>query len=189
MADRGSISANHKDHVHASFNPEAGSGTLPDGAAPQPAGCENAVSQPALPAVPGEWVSPGAGPLTSPYGSRKHPITGVYKLHSGTDLAGGGCNAPIYAAKSGVVISAGKASGYGHLITIDHGGGVQSRYAHMYAAGIMVTPGQQVASGQQIARVGSDGYSTGCHIHFEIKINGSFTDPYTYLAAQSLTLR
>lgn len=188
MADRGSISANHKDHVHASFNPEAGTGSLSNGAAPLPPECGPGSAQPPLPGVPGAWVSPAAGPITSSYGTRKHPITGIVKLHSGTDLGGGGCDAPIYAAKAGVVVSADKASGYGHLITIDHGDGVQSRYAHMYASGIMVAPGQQIASGQQIGRVGSDGYSTGCHLHFEIKINGSFTDPYTYLAAQSLTL-
>ena len=188
MSDRGSASANHLDHVHISFNAEPGTAPLPEGGLPDECSNSLVVDGQAAAGVAGAWVAPGPGPITSQYGTRKHPITGVVKLHSGTDLNAGGCNAPIKAAKAGTVIGAGPSAGYGHLITIDHGGGVLSRYAHMYGSGVLVKTGQQVASGQQIGLVGSDGYSTGCHLHFEIKINGSFTNPYTYLIGQSLTL-
>lgn len=190
MSDRGSAAANHLDHVHISFNAEPGTAPLPASGASlsDECGTNLTINGQAAAGMAGSWVAPGPGPITSSYGTRKHPTTGVTKLHSGTDLAGGGCDAPIAAAKAGTVIAAGPSGGYGNLITIDHGDGVISRYAHMYSSGILVKTGQQVASGQTIARVGSAGYSTGCHIHFEIKVNGSFTNPYTYLQNHSLTL-
>lgn len=190
MSDRGSPSANHLDHVHISFEAEPGTAPLPEGGVPIPEGCGDTVviDGQAAAATRGQWVQPAPGPITSRYGNRKHPTTGVYKLHSGTDLAGGGCDAPIKAAKAGTVVGAGPAAGYGNLITIDHGGRVVTRYAHMYGSGILVKTGQHVDSGQMIGRIGSSGYSTGCHLHFEIKIGGSFTNPQTYLAGYSLTI-
>ncbi len=133
------------------------------------------------------WTKPAVGPVTSNYGMRRHPITGAYKLHSGTDI-GAPCEGAIYAAADGVVVKAGAASGYGNLITIDHGGALTSRYAHMYANGVLVRVGDAVTAGQQIARVGSTGYSTGCHLHYEVRIGEQFTDPAPFMAERDAPL-
>jgi murein DD-endopeptidase MepM/ murein hydrolase activator NlpD len=144
----------------------------------------------ALPGIPvpaGAWTKPAIGPVTSPYGYRQNPTGSGGQGHNGTDI-GAGCNQPIYAASAGVVIRAGQASGYGNLIAIDHGGGVVTRYAHMYDDGVLVAVGQTVTGGQQIARVGSNGDSTGCHLHFEVLIGGAFTDPSPFLASVGVAL-
>jgi murein DD-endopeptidase MepM/ murein hydrolase activator NlpD len=133
------------------------------------------------------WTRPAVGPVTSKYGMRVHPITGEYKLHSGTDL-GAACDSPIYAAAPGVVVQAGAAGGYGNLITIDHGSGVVSRYGHMYNNGVLAHVGDQVNAGRQIARVGSNGYATGCHLHFEIRLNNTFTDPVPWMSQHGAPL-
>ena len=133
------------------------------------------------------WTKPAVAPITSPYGMRMHPVYHVMRLHAGTDL-GAPCRAPIMDAHDGVVVGAGPASGYGNLITVDHGGGVVTRYAHMFNDGVLVRVGQQVAAGQQIARVGSNGVGTACHLHFEVRINGAFTDPAPFMAARGAPL-
>ena len=119
---------------------------------------------------------------------RVNPVTGVYRLHSGTDLQSGGCNGPIWAAQAGVVTKRGFDSGGNGTITIDHGGGVQTSYLHMYDSGMLVDVGDQVNAGQQIARVGSSGNSTGCHLHFMVIVNGSPVDPVPFMAAVGVTL-
>ena len=133
------------------------------------------------------WTKPAVAPITSPYGMRMHPVYHVMRLHAGTDL-GAPCRAPIMDAHDGVVVGAGPASGYGNLITIDHGGGIVTRYAHMFNDGVLVRVGQQVAAGQQIARVGSNGVGTACHLHYEVRINGAFTDPAPFMAARGAPL-
>lgn len=139
------------------------------------------------------WASPGAGPVVSRFGMRANPgkvNPGQYRLHAGTDLAGGGCDGPIYAVADGVVIDASlhaRVGGVG-VIAVDHGAGVTTRCLHMYASGILVRVGQQVTAGQQIGRVGSSGNSTGCHLHFETLVNGSPTDPEPYMATVGITL-
>jgi len=168
MADRGSPTQNHMDHVHLSLDADA-AGTMPTSA------CQAKLNQSTT-----GWTRPSDGPLGSPYGWRIHPIYGTRKFHYGQDM-GPGCNAPIWAANGGTVITAGAASGFGHLIEIDHGGGVVTRYGHMYADGVLVRVGDQVTSGQQIARIGSDGLSTGCHLHFEVRVNGVNVDPMEFL--------
>lgn len=185
MADRGSISANHLDHVHLSFNPTPGTGT-PAHMLTQ--ACPNADTGAAAGVVgAGGWAAPARSMLIgSRYGMRRHPITGVYKLHSGDDIPGGGCGAPIYAAATGTVTGVEPNRAYGMLVTIDHGSGIQTRYAHMYSSGVLVRRGDSVAAGQQIARIGSNGYSTGCHLHFEVKINGTFIQPSTFLAERGI---
>lgn len=145
------------------------------------------------PTIPGGvnpqgWASPGAGPITSPYGMRIHPITGVPRLHAGTDLAGGGCDGPIWAAQAGTVSFRGFDSGGNGVIAIDHGGGVTTRYLHMYDSGMLVGVGDKIIAGQQIARVGSSGGSTGCHLHFEVQVNGENVDPEPYMAAVGIIL-
>ncbi|NTW40842.1 MAG: M23 family metallopeptidase, partial [Cellulomonadaceae bacterium] len=143
--------------------------------------------------VPGQvsatgWAVPGAGPITSVYGMRFHPIDKVWRLHSGTDLNGGGCDGPIWAAQDGVVTFTGFDTAGNGTITIDHGGGVQTSYLHEYASGILVHEGQTITAGQQIGRVGSSGQSTGCHLHFTVLINGSPTDPVPFMHDVGITL-
>ncbi len=126
------------------------------------------------------WPVPG-GRLTSGYGPRTHPIFGSQRFHHGIDISRG--DGVIVAAGDGTVVRAdyGWNGGYGNLVVIDHGDGVTTLYAHILAGGIHVSRGQQVTRGQEIALVGSTGYSTGPHLHFEVRINGASTDPMQYL--------
>ncbi|MBV9737730.1 MAG: M23 family metallopeptidase, partial [Candidatus Eremiobacteraeota bacterium] len=123
-----------------------------------------------------QW--PVRGPITSPFGWRIHPISGVRSFHEGLDI-GVASGTPIGAAEAGRVIYAGWYGGYGNYISIDHGGGVSTGYAHCSA--IYVSVGQDVRQGQTIGAVGSTGYSTGPHLHFEVRINGKPVDPLTRL--------
>lgn len=126
------------------------------------------------------WARPSSGHISSNYGPRVAPKKGASTLHAGVDLAPG-CNAPIYAASAGRVVFAGAAGGYGNYIKINHPDGSQTAYAHIVSGGILVGSGQYVNAGQQIARVGTTGTSTGCHLHFELRVGGSTTNPVTYL--------
>ncbi|MBV8689956.1 MAG: peptidoglycan DD-metalloendopeptidase family protein [Candidatus Eremiobacteraeota bacterium] len=123
-----------------------------------------------------QW--PVHGPITSPFGWRIHPIAGVRSFHEGIDI-GASSGTPIAAAESGRVIYAGWYGGYGNYISIDHGGGVSTGYGHCSA--IYVSVGQDVSRGQAIGAVGSTGYSTGPHLHFEVRINGKPVDPLSRL--------
>lgn len=118
--------------------------------------------------------------LSSNYGTRVHPITGKIKKHTGVDLA-----APqgtdIHAAAGGVVIVAEWWSGYGNTVIIDHGNNVWTLYGHIRQGGISVEKGQTIKKGEKIAEVGSTGNSTGPHLHFEVRINGTPVDPMPYL--------
>ena len=90
------------------------------------------------------------------------------------------CGTPTYAAKGGTVIVAGMNNGgYGNLVVIDHGGGFSTAYAHHQS--LTVSVGQTVSQGQQVGLEGSTGYSTGCHLHFETRVNGSVQNPRNYL--------
>ncbi len=124
------------------------------------------------------WPVPGHTKLTSLYGMRVHPITGAYKLHTGIDIS-----APLgtsfIAAANGIVTKATYNTAYGNMVIIDHGGGVQTLYAH--GDQILVQLGQTVSAGTEVLKVGSTGYSTGPHAHFEIRINGQTVNPLNYL--------
>ncbi len=124
------------------------------------------------------WPVPGYTRLTSLYGMRVHPITGAYKLHTGIDIS-----APLgtsfIAAANGIVTKATYNTAYGNMVIIDHGGGVQTLYAH--GDQILVQLGQTVSAGTEVLKVGSTGYSTGPHAHFEIRINGQTVNPLNYL--------
>ncbi|WP_025729516.1 murein hydrolase activator EnvC family protein [Atopobacter phocae] len=122
-------------------------------------------------------IYPAQGVLTSPFGYRIHPITGASDFHLGIDLAGGG---PIIAAQSGTVTAATFNPSYGNMIIIDHGNGLSTLYAHLQP-GLFVSVGQSVAQGQQIGIMGTTGDSTGVHLHFEVRVNGSQVDPLGYL--------
>lgn len=125
------------------------------------------------------WPIPGYYTVTSPFGYRTHPTTGVYKLHTGVDIAGSKISGkPILAANSGKVIKAGYNRGYGNYVVIDHGGGFSTLYGH--ASKLAVSAGQSVTRGDTIAYVGTSGYSTGYHLHFEIIENGEYKNPLSY---------
>ena len=121
---------------------------------------------------------PTAGPIVSGFGYRTHPVYGTTRFHSGVDIDGA-CGQPIWAAESGEVISAGSNGGYGNVTVIDHGDGLSTLYAHQSSIGVGV--GTQVSRGHQIGSVGTTGLSTGCHLHFEVRINGEPVDPVPYL--------
>jgi len=126
----------------------------------------------------GGMVWPAAGRQTSPFGYRFHPILKQRKLHAGMDI-GAPTGTTVKAATSGVVIIAGYTRGYGNRIVIDHGGGISTLYGHL--SRISVSEGQKVARGKKIGAVGSTGLSTGPHLHFEVRKNGTPVNPRNYL--------
>ena len=126
----------------------------------------------------GALVWPAAGPITSPFGWRTHPIFGTQRYHSGIDI-GADYGDPISAADSGTVIFSGWMGGYGKAIIIDHGGGISTLYAHN--SELLVEVGYRVQKGQLISRCGTTGYSTGPHLHFEVREDGTPVSPMGYL--------
>ena len=122
---------------------------------------------------PCSWIK-----LTSPYGYRTHPTTGQWKFHNGVDLANNQ-GTPIYAARSGKVTVATYGGTYGYYVTINHGDGYSSLYAHM--THYTVSKGQTVKKGDIIGYMGSTGRSTGPHLHFSIFLNGSSVNPMNYI--------
>ena len=126
----------------------------------------------------GLLIWPTAGPITSPYGWRVHPIFGTQRYHSGIDI-GADYGDPVLAADGGVVMYAEWMGGYGYAVIVDHGGGISTLYAHN--SELYVSEGQRVRKGQQLSAAGSTGYSTGPHLHFEVRRNGSPVNPLEYL--------
>ncbi len=126
-------------------------------------------------------IYPVSAPITSPYGMRLHPILGIWKLHDGTDF-GAGCGTPIKAAASGVVTDEYYNGGYGNRLFIDHGsiGGRYMTTAYNHLSGYAVSVGQRVSQGQVIGYVGTTGYSTGCHLHLMLWVNGTMVNPMNY---------
>jgi len=168
------------------LNPAAQASCLSASTAVGPVPLDGPVGESArvvFPLPSGTWVR------TSGFGIRVHPITGVRKLHTGADFAAP-AGTPILAAADGRVAFAGPSAGYGNLILIEHtvsGQRMASGYAHMYSSGIHVRAGDTVTAGQHIGDVGSAGYSTGAHLHFEIRPGGAQSapvDPKPWLAAQ-----
>lgn len=139
--------------------------------------------KPVVPETPsrgGQLAWPSAtSRISSYYGTRSNPFGGSgYEFHSGIDIPGP-IGTSIYAAESGVVTRTGYIGSYGYAVYIDHGNGMQTRYAHLTSYSVSV--GQRVSRGQQIARMGSTGRSTGPHLHFEVLINGNTRNPLNYL--------
>lgn len=136
------------------------------------------------------WARPAGGHITSMFGMRVNPVSGVYQLHTGVDLGGMGCGGIIRAAHAGVVTYAGWYGSWGYYVAIDHQDGTGTGYAHIQAGQIGVRIGQEVSPGQPIARVGSTGQSTGCHLHFIVRVNGNqdLTDPVPFLRRQGIVL-
>jgi murein DD-endopeptidase MepM/ murein hydrolase activator NlpD len=121
---------------------------------------------------------PVSGSVSSGFGYRIHPIFHVRKMHTGIDISAG-MGTSIRAASAGTVVSAGWRGGYGKCVVISHSGGLATLYAHQ--SEILVEVGQTVKRGEVIGKVGSTGYSTGPHLHFEVRANGSPVDPMGYL--------
>ncbi|MDQ3964393.1 MAG: peptidoglycan DD-metalloendopeptidase family protein [Actinomycetota bacterium] len=126
----------------------------------------------------GQLLWPAAGPVTSGFGYRTHPIFGDTRFHAGIDI-GAPYGAPVISSDAGSVIYAGVMSGYGNVIVVDHGSGLATTYNHL--SSFLVSEGQGVARGVQIGTVGCTGYCTGPHLHFEVRVNGSPVDPMPYL--------
>ncbi|WP_071189549.1 M23 family metallopeptidase [Trichormus sp. NMC-1] len=126
----------------------------------------------------GIFAFPSDAPTSSPFGWRIHPILGYRRFHGGLDFAAS-YGSTIRAADSGTVIFAGWYGGYGKSLIIDHGKGITTLYAH--CSELYVSEGQSVQKGQAIAAVGSTGLSTGPHLHFEVRRDGTPVDPANYL--------
>lgn len=123
-------------------------------------------------------VTPLLGSMNSGYGFRTHPVTGVCKFHSGTDISGNSGD-PIGAFADGIVEYIGENDTHGLYLQLDHGNEIKSFYAH--CSSLCVTDGQQVRAGEMIARVGDTGISTGPHLHLELKCCGTRVDPSYYI--------
>lgn len=129
------------------------------------------------------WPVPGYTSITSQFGMRTHPITGIYKLHTGVDI-GAPTGANFIAVNDGVVIKAEKNGAYGNMVMINHGGGIVTLYAH--GSEILVNVGDIVTQGTSVLKVGSTGYSTGPHAHFEVIISGEYVDPLDYITSYNI---
>ena len=124
------------------------------------------------------WPCPSSRRITSEYGYRVHPILGTKRLHNGIDI-GASTGSSIVAADGGTVVGASYSSSMGYYVMINHGNGITTVYMH--CSSLLVSSGQKVSKGQQIARVGSTGLSTGPHLHFSVMKNGSYVNPWDYL--------
>ena len=124
------------------------------------------------------WPCPGYARISDEYGNRMHPILGIQKFHNGLDMAAPGGTA-ILAAYDGDVVGAAYNNSMGNYIMIDHGSGLYTIYMHCSA--LYVSKGQSVTKGQKIAAVGSTGRSTGNHLHFSVRQNGNYVNPWNYL--------
>ncbi|MFI3213211.1 MAG: M23 family metallopeptidase, partial [Eubacteriales bacterium] len=126
-----------------------------------------------------QWPVPSYKYISSDYGYRINPITGAEQFHSGVDMAAAS-GAPILAAYDGQVVAAAYSSSMGNYIMIDHGDALYTIYMHCSA--LYVSTGATVSKGDKIAAVGTTGSSTGNHLHFGVRLNGSYVNPWNYLS-------
>ena len=126
----------------------------------------------------GRFAWPLRGEITSPYGSRVHPVFRTRAMHTGIDIDGNRGD-PVRAPADGEVLYTGWLRGYGQVVVLDHGGDLTTVYAHL--SGIDVRENQRVRTGDLLGRVGSTGITTGPHLHFEVRVNGNHVDPMRYL--------
>lgn len=144
----------------------------------------------------GGWANPAVGSKASGFGPRSTGIAGASTYHLGQDIAAS-CGTQVYSAAAGrVVISGATGWGTGNTIRIEHGMGLDSTYGHLLTGTNLVRVGETVQAGQQIASMGGDsridpagaGTSSGCHLHYEVRVNGQAVDPEPFMAAQGVTL-
>ncbi len=124
------------------------------------------------------WPAPSYTKISDDYGNRLHPILGIQKFHNGVDMAAPG-GSPILAAYDGTVVAADYSNSMGNYVMIDHGDSLYTIYMH--ASALYVSKGAEVSKGQTIAAVGSTGRSTGNHLHFSVRLNGNYVNPWNYL--------
>lgn len=124
------------------------------------------------------WPAPSYTRISDDYGNRIHPTLGVNQFHNGVDMAAPG-GSPILAAYNGTVVAAAYSSSMGNYIMIDHGDNLYTIYMH--ASALYVSKGAEVVKGQKIAAVGTTGRSTGNHLHFSVRLNGNYVNPWGYL--------
>lgn len=124
------------------------------------------------------WPAPSYKRISDDYGNRTHPILGTQQFHNGIDMAAPG-GSPILAAYDGTVVAAAYSGSMGNYVMIDHGDSLYTIYMH--ASALYVSKGQEVSRGDKIAAVGSTGRSTGNHLHFSVRLNGSYVNPWSYL--------
>lgn len=124
------------------------------------------------------WPAPSYTRISDDYGNRTHPILGTQQFHNGIDMAAPG-GSPILAAYDGTVVAAAYSNSMGNYIMIDHGDSLYTIYMH--ASALYVSKGQEVSRGDKIAAVGTTGRSTGNHLHFSVRLNGSYVSPWSYL--------
>ncbi|AVG23060.1 Secreted cell wall peptidase and hydrolase activator [Pontimonas salivibrio] len=133
------------------------------------------------------WARPTGGYISSHFGNRIHPIYGTTRFHAGIDLAHP-CGQPVYAAREGTVSYAGWLGTGGNFIRLNHGNGVTTGYMHLQSGSMYVNFGERVQTGQLIARVGTTGGSTGCHLHFETRRDWDPVDPYYFMGDRGVRL-
>ena len=132
------------------------------------------------------WALPVLGRISSPFGPRPNkPVDGVGGYHNGTDIAAA-CGRPVFAATGGKIVDAGYQGSYGNWVLIDHGNGVETGYAHN--SKVLVDAGQMVVAGEIIAVVGTTGASSGCHVHFETRIDGTRIDAEPFMMEKGISL-
>jgi murein DD-endopeptidase MepM/ murein hydrolase activator NlpD len=125
------------------------------------------------------WPCPSYTRISDDYGMRLHPTLGINKMHNGIDLAAP-AGSPILAAYNGTVVAASYEASMGNYVMINHGDGLYTVYMH--CSKLYVSQGQSVTKGQTIAAVGTTGRSTGNHLHFGVRLNGSYVSPWNYLS-------
>jgi murein DD-endopeptidase MepM/ murein hydrolase activator NlpD len=133
------------------------------------------------------WARPSGGYISSHYGPRIHPIYGIARLHAGIDLATP-CGRPVYAANSGRISYSGWLGTSGNFIRVTHSDGYTTGYAHLQSGSLYVKLGETVVTGQLIARIGTTGGSTGCHLHLETRKNMVSQDPYPFFLNRGIRL-
>lgn len=173
--DRGSETAPAADPMPAIGSPAAG---LP--------GASGLPAAPDLPSGAPHFVLPVAGRASSGYGMRTDPVHGGMVNHPGFDLAAP-VGTEVGAAAAGTVTHAGPAGTYGNLVTVRHANGFETRYAHLSAVDVHV--GDVVTPGQDVGKVGTTGYSTGPHLHFEVREDGQAIDPAPFLSLNRSAFR
>jgi murein DD-endopeptidase MepM/ murein hydrolase activator NlpD len=132
---------------------------------------------------PSLW--PVEGRIMSPFGIRTDPFSGEGAIHTGVDLSAP-MGTPVRAVADGIIVNAGWSSGYGRLVIIDHGNGLETYYGHLSA--FEVVPGQEVRRGDIIAKSGASGRATSPHLHYEVRIGGTPVNPYKFLAKSAVAL-